>query len=111
MILLAVNGAVGVVATLPPEEFKFFSALQDNLGKVIKGVGGLDHASWRSFSNERKVVPSRGFIDGDLIESFLELSRDRKEQVVKKIEHFGGGFKQKDRKFISLTALKILTFI
>jgi len=77
-----VNGAIGVVATLPPEEFKFFSGLQENLAKVIKGVGGFDHSAWRAFSNERKIVPARGFIDGDLIEMFLDLSADKMEEAV-----------------------------
>jgi len=52
---------------------------------------------WRSFSNERKVAPAKGFIDGNLVESFLELSEDQMlrvaqeldmalEEVVRKIE-------------------------
>jgi DNA damage-binding protein 1 len=50
---------------------------------VIQGVGGLDHATWRSFRNERRVSPPRGFIDGDLIESFLDLKHEKMLEVVK----------------------------
>ncbi len=43
----------------------------------------MSHAEWRSFYNPRfspsdvreGVPSSRGFIDGDVVESFLELSR------------------------------------
>lgn len=44
--------------------------------------------SWRSFSNERKVLESRNFIDGDLVESFLDLPREKMQEVVE--GKFGG---------------------
>jgi len=82
-----VNGALGVVATLPEEDFAFFSKLQDKLrgteqrDGVIKAVGGLSHAEWRSFHNDRKTSPAFNFVDGDLVEAFLELSADRMREV------------------------------
>ena len=39
-------------------------------------------ASWRAAQTERKTEPSSGFIDGDLIESFLDLNRDKMQEVV-----------------------------
>jgi len=32
-------------------------------------------------SNERKTVDAKNFLDGDLIESFLDLSRNRMEEI------------------------------
>lgn len=32
---------------------------------------------WRSFSSERKTSPAKGFVDGNLIESLLELSEEQ----------------------------------
>ena len=37
---------------------------------------------WRSFSNERKTEPSQGYIDGDLIESFLDLPATEMNDIV-----------------------------
>jgi DNA damage-binding protein 1 len=54
---------------------------QDALRKVVRGVGGLEHAEFRAFRSERKVSESRGFVDGDLIETFLDLSPSDAEQV------------------------------
>ena len=48
--------ALGVTLTLPQA-----------LTSVIQGVGGLSHAAWRSFRNERKTVEASHVIDGDLI--------------------------------------------
>jgi hypothetical protein len=55
------------------------------MAKVIQGVGGLSHTEWRSFHNQRKTQECRGFIDGDLLEMFLDLPRPKMEEVVKLI--------------------------
>ena len=87
-----VNGVLGVVASLPQEEFAFFTKLQDRLRGsaarpgVIKGVGGLLHSEWRSFQNDRKNVEAHNFVDGDLIEAFLELPADKMQEVADSME-------------------------
>lgn len=40
---------------------------------MIHGVGGFDWDSWRRFKDERRSEPSAHFIDGDLVEQFLDL--------------------------------------
>ena len=41
----------------------------------------VSHAEWRSFRNEQGVKDVLNFIDGDLIEQFLLLSRDAMTNV------------------------------
>ncbi|KAJ6751740.1 hypothetical protein OIU85_002189 [Salix viminalis] len=86
VIFGTVNGVIGVIASLPHEQYVFLEKLQSNLRKVIKGVGGLSHEQWRSFNNEKKTVEARNFLDGDLIESFLDLSRSRMDEISKAVE-------------------------
>jgi len=81
-----VSGAIGLITQLPPQFYEFLQDLQERLTKAIKSVGKIDHAQWRSFYNERKQDPFDGFIDGDLIESFLDLSRDDMREVVKGLQ-------------------------
>ena len=57
--------------------------VQDCLRRVIKGVGGFSHAEWRSFQNEHIVADCRSFVDGDLIEQFLDLKRESMERIAK----------------------------
>lgn len=83
VIFGTVNGVIGVIASLPHDQYLFLEKLQINLRKVIKGVGGLSHEQWRSFYNEKKTVDAKNFLDGDLIESFLDLSRNRMEEISK----------------------------
>lgn len=44
-------------------------------------MGKIEHAHWRSFHTDIKTEPCEGFIDGDLIESFLDLSTDKMREV------------------------------
>ncbi|KAM7270364.1 hypothetical protein ACFE04_029578 [Oxalis oulophora] len=83
VIFGTVNGVIGVIASLPHEQYLFLDKLQSSLRKVIKGVGGLSHEQWRSFNNEKKTVEAKNFLDGDLIESFLDLSRSKMEEISK----------------------------
>merc|ERR1719189_878967 len=78
----SVGGAIGLVTQLPQEFYEFLQELQTRLSKVIKSIGRIDHNNWRSFSSEKKDEASEGFIDGDLIESFLDLDRFTMSQVV-----------------------------
>ncbi|KAK2168127.1 hypothetical protein LSH36_20g08004 [Paralvinella palmiformis] len=65
-------------------------------GSVLMGtVNGAISPSWRSFHTERKTESSFGFIDGDLIESFLDLSRDKMQEVVQGLQiDDGSGMKR-----------------
>ena len=55
--------------------------MQANLACIIEGVGGLSHSEWRTFNHETNASDASGFIDGDFIESYLELSTDQKLRV------------------------------
>ncbi|ELU03057.1 hypothetical protein CAPTEDRAFT_148808 [Capitella teleta] len=90
-----VNGALGLVTQLPQEFYLFLLEVQNKLAKTIKSVGKVEHAFWRSFHTERKTEPATGFIDGDLIESFLDLSRDKMQEVVQGLQmDDGSGMKR-----------------
>lgn len=72
-----VSGACGLITQISPDFFDFLKGLEKRLSHTIKSVGKIDHSSWRSFKTDQKVEPCEGFIDGDLIESFLDLNREK----------------------------------
>lgn len=72
---------VGLVAGIQKEMFEFLSQVQEKLSNIVKSVGKIDHAFWRSFHNDRKTDPAMGSIDGDLIESCLDLSRTQLKEI------------------------------
>ncbi|WOL18645.1 DNA damage-binding protein 1 [Canna indica] len=102
VIFGTINGVIGVVASLPHDHYVFFEKLQSNLVKVIKGVGGLSHEQWRSFNNEKRTVDARNFLDGDLIESFLDLSRNKMDEIASSM---GVSLEELSRRVEELTRL------
>ena len=56
------------------------------MSEEVKGVGGLSWAAWRAFGNERRTADAHNFIDGDLIESFLDLKPERMREVAQRCD-------------------------
>lgn len=71
----------GLVTQLTDNFYSDLKQLESRLTEVIKSVGKIKHSFWRSFSTDLKIETCDGFIDGDLIESFLDLSREKMEEV------------------------------
>uniref|UniRef100_A0A8C3U8J1 DNA damage-binding protein 1 n=1 Tax=Catharus ustulatus TaxID=91951 RepID=A0A8C3U8J1_CATUS len=89
-----VNGMIGLVTSLSESWYNLLLDMQNRLNKVIKSVGKID-STWRSFHTERKTEPATGFIDGDLIESFLDISRPKMQEVVANLQiDDGSGMKR-----------------
>lgn len=76
-----INGVIGIVASITQEKYEMLHKLQQSINKVVRGVGGFSHEQWRSFYNERKTEDAMNFIDGDLIETFLDLKKESMDQV------------------------------
>lgn len=76
-----VAGAVGLVAQLQPDLHSFLQEVQRRLSTIIRSVGRIVHSQWRSFHTDIKTEPAEGFVDGDLIERFLDLSTEKMKEV------------------------------
>ena len=77
-----IDGTIGSILGLDGPTFAFLSTLQRAMNSVITSIGDLNHNEYRAFRAERHVRPSRGFIDGDMVETFLDLNRPTMEKVV-----------------------------
>lgn len=62
--------------------YEFLSDMEKSLATVINGVGKIKHSFWRSYHTEIRTESADGFVDGDLIETFLDLSKANMELVV-----------------------------
>jgi DNA damage-binding protein 1 len=92
LIFGTVGGSIGAILTMNASLYKFLATVQRAINLTIPGVGGLSHATYRSWYSDRKVpntLPigatqpvTRGFIDGDLIETLLDVEKDVQVKVV-----------------------------
>jgi DNA damage-binding protein 1 len=89
-LFATVDGTLGSILGLDAHTAAFFKTLERAMAKTITPVGDLSHDEFRAFNCERRVHPSHGFIDGDLVESFLDLDRPSMEAVVKELNRDGG---------------------
>ncbi|XP_059618303.1 DNA damage-binding protein 1 [Phlebotomus argentipes] len=89
-----ISGAIGLVTQIPPNFYEILKNLEERLTHTIKSVGKISHLTWRSFHTETKLEPCEGFIDGDLVESFLDLSRDKMRETVFGLEIEAEGVKK-----------------
>ncbi|KPJ17707.1 DNA damage-binding protein 1 [Papilio machaon] len=96
VLLATVNGAICLVVQVSQQLFEFLRQLEERLTRTIKAVGKVPHAFWRSFNTDIKTEPAEGFIDGDLVETFLDLSRDMQQDTVQGLQIDDGGGMMRD---------------
>lgn len=77
-----VDGTLGSIIGLDASTTAFFNALQKSIANVVQPIGKLKHSEFRSFRGQRSRQNSRGFIDGDLIESFPDLDSSIMSSIV-----------------------------
>ncbi|ORY85673.1 CPSF A subunit region-domain-containing protein [Protomyces lactucae-debilis] len=86
-VFATVDGSIGIVGEIQGDQVNFLLALQTAIGETISSIGGLSHARFRAFKSAsiKEMEPKR-FVDGDLLEHYLEMSLAEQEQVAKKVE-------------------------
>lgn len=84
-----VEGTLGCILGLDARTAAFFSCIERAMTQVIRPVGDFSHQQFRAFDAERRVHPAHGFVDGDLVESLLDLDRSTMEAVVHEMNRDG----------------------
>ena len=85
-----VDGTLGSILGLDARTAAFFTTLERAMAKKIQSVGDFLHQEFRTFDAENRVHPAHGFVDGDLIASFLDLDRLTMQAVVDAMNVDGG---------------------
>lgn len=77
-----VDGSIGAIGSISPDYVNLLIQLQTNMSDIRPSVGGLKHAEFRAYkgNNTRNTMPYR-FVDGDLIEEFLEFSTEQQAKA------------------------------
>ncbi|KAK6052443.1 CPSF A subunit region [Cooperia oncophora] len=71
-----VDGTIGLIVQLPEKYFRFFSDVEKGVAKETDNCMRIEHAVYRQFTSEKLVDKAVGFIDGDLVESLLDMPRE-----------------------------------
>lgn len=84
------EGSLGVVIGLDEVTAAFLMSLERSMVGVIQPIGDFSQEAYRCCQGENRSFPAHGFIDGDLIESFLDLDRSIMGSVVTEMNRDGG---------------------
>ncbi|THH03261.1 hypothetical protein EW145_g6399 [Phellinidium pouzarii] len=76
LLLFTTAGRIAMVINLDDALSRQLSCLERNLAGAIQGPGNMDHTSWRAPKNSQGRSDAQaaavGFLDGDLLERFLD---------------------------------------
>ncbi|KAJ2734736.1 DNA damage-binding protein 1a [Coemansia sp. BCRC 34962] len=87
MVFGTVQGAIGVIASVEDGRIgRILDRLQTNMAHLLPTPGLWDYDDWRSYVSDQRSSRAYGFLDGDLIERFLDLSGEMQRLVFE-----GGG--------------------
>ena len=80
-----VDRSIGSTIGLDTRMTSFFLALQRSMNRGNVPARKLKYDAFRSYRGQRKHQSRRGFVDGDLIESFCELDLELMEALVSEL--------------------------
>nr|CAD2144530.1 unnamed protein product [Meloidogyne enterolobii] len=72
----AADGGLGAIVQIEPHIYSLLMDLQKSIASKTHNCMRVDHSSYRSFFSERRTEAASGFIDGDLIETVIEMPRE-----------------------------------
>merc|ERR1712187_492552 len=81
-LFATVDGTIGSIIGLDANRTIFLSALEYSMSQIIRPIGNLSHNEFRFFRCRIQEQPSQRFIDGDLVESFLDLDGSVMQKIV-----------------------------
>jgi DNA damage-binding protein 1 len=80
LLFCTVNGAIGTISELTSEYYEILSTLQTHM-QSQQGVGGLKHDDFRQFKTVSQSKPMSMSIDGDFVETFVDMPSDVQQQI------------------------------
>ncbi|KAI8880494.1 hypothetical protein K501DRAFT_254965 [Backusella circina FSU 941] len=79
---VTVDGAFGVIQTIPEDRFEFLYEIQRNIADVSPFCNRTEHESWHRYSPPFKNLAPKPFIDGTLLKSFMTMNRSQRTRVM-----------------------------
>ena len=87
IFFVTLEGSLGQIIQINKEIFLFLQELQNFLVKNDENFGGFDYKNWKMFRYGKIKKESKGFIEGDLIEKFLNNDEIYKKKILKDLNY------------------------
>lgn len=76
----------GLIAQIHKNLYESLLRLQKNLISKTVAVGCIDYEYWRTYTVEQRQEKLDYFIDGDLIETFLDMNQEQMSKMIEGIK-------------------------
>ena len=81
-----VEGSIYLFGLIQPAYLDLLITLQTILGRLVPAPGDMDFARYRAFKNQvRESEEPYRFVDGELVEKFLDLGEEQQEAACKEL--------------------------
>jgi DNA damage-binding protein 1 len=81
--LATVEGSIYLFGTITPAHQNMLMELQRAIAKVVPGLGDVPFMKYRAFKSQvREEEEPMRFVDGEMVERFLDVSESVQEEVV-----------------------------
>ncbi|CAI2350768.1 unnamed protein product [Caenorhabditis sp. 36 PRJEB53466] len=83
------QGTIGMLVQIDDTWKTFLIAIEKAIAESIRNCMHIEHNNYRTFIFEKRSEPPTGFIDGDLVESILDMDRSAAIEILKKVSDKG----------------------
>ena len=87
IFFVTLEGSLGQIIQINKEIYLFLEALQNFLIKRNENIGGFNYDNWKKYRYGIIKKDAKGFIEGDLIENFLNNDELYKKQILKDLNY------------------------
>jgi len=81
------EGSAGIIISLNKEVYDFLKSLQNLIIKKVHNNGNFNYQKWRSFKDGFNLKTSKGFIEGQIIEDFLNFDESYKNNLLNELKY------------------------
>ena len=79
------EGSIGIIISLKKDVFDFLKGLECAIVKRMKNFGSFDYDKWRSFKDGFNIKKSTGFVEGNIVEDFLNYDDAFKNELIRQV--------------------------
>ncbi|PIC34544.1 hypothetical protein B9Z55_014161 [Caenorhabditis nigoni] len=83
------QGTIGMLVQIDDKWKKFLVSIEKAISDSVKNCMQIEHSTYRSFIFQKRIEPPSGFIDGDLVESILDMDRSVAIDILRKVSDKG----------------------
>ena len=81
------EGSIGIIIQLNKEIFDFLNKLENLILSKTYSNGNFKYKKWRSYKDGFRIKEKKGFIEGNILEDFLNYDDEYRREIIKELNY------------------------